>query len=68
MPASPVLWEWVFAKHGPARVRGKARFTSYERLPATAENRKLLKMGPHPGAKVLDQRGREVSSGGSGGR
>ena len=64
----PVLWEWVFANHGPARVRATARFTTYERLPATADNRKLLKMGPHPGAKVLDHRGREVASGGSGGR
>jgi hypothetical protein len=56
----PVLWEWVFAKDGPARVRAKARFTTYERLPATAENRKLLKMDPHPGATVLDRYGKPI--------
>jgi hypothetical protein len=64
----PVLLEWVFARHGAARVRFTSRFTTYERLPATAENRKLLKMSPHPGAKVLDYRGREEASGGRGGR
>ena len=56
----PVLWEWIFAKDGPARVRAKARFTTYERLPATAENRKLLKMDPHPGATVLDRHGKRI--------
>jgi hypothetical protein len=56
----PVLTEWVFARHGPARVRFTTRFTTYERLPATAENRKLLKMEPHPGATVLDRYGKPI--------
>jgi hypothetical protein len=65
----PVLWEWVFAQHGPARVRATARFTSYERLPATAESRKLLKMEPHPGARPdRDRDGHPDASGGSRGR
>jgi hypothetical protein len=56
----PVLWQWVFAKNGPARVRGQARFTTYERLPATPQNRKLLEMDPHPGATVLDHDGKRI--------
>jgi hypothetical protein len=65
----PVLLEWVFAQHGPARVRFTARFTTYERLPATAENHKLLKMDPHPGARPDRNRdGHPDASGGSRGR
>ena len=56
----PVLSKWVFARHGPARVRFTTRFTTYERLPATAENRKLLQMDPHPGATVLDHDGKRI--------
>jgi hypothetical protein len=56
----PVRWQWVFARHGPGRVRAATRFTTYERLPATAENRKLLKMDRHPGATVLDRYGKRI--------
>jgi hypothetical protein len=56
----PVLSKWVFARHGPARVRFTVRYTTYERLPATAENRKLLQMDPHPGATVLDHYGKRI--------
>jgi hypothetical protein len=56
----PVLVQWLFAKHGPARVRFTTHLTTYERLPATAENRKLLRMGPHPGATVLDHYGKRI--------
>ena len=65
----PVLLEWVFAQHGPARVRFTTHFTTYERLPATADNRELLKMDPHPGARPDRNRdGKPDASGGSGGR
>jgi hypothetical protein len=56
----PVLLKWVFARHDPARVRFTSRFTTYERLPATAQNRRLLKMDPHPGATVLDHYGKRI--------
>lgn len=65
----PVFLRWVSAQHGSARARFEARFSTYERLPDTAENRKLLRMDPHPGARPDRNRdGIADSSGGSGGR
>lgn len=56
----PVVWKWVFAQRGPARVRSMVRFTTYERLAATPENGKLLKMDSHPGAQRLDRHGKPI--------
>jgi hypothetical protein len=44
-----------FKRNGPfvRTVRGVTRYVTYERLPATARNRELLRMSHHPGAKVV---------------
>jgi hypothetical protein len=48
----PVFSRWVSLAKGE-RVLAETRYLTYERLPFDVEHRKLLKMDPHPGAKVI---------------
>ena len=53
----PVFMRWVgLGKR--ERVLSETRYLTYERLPFDAEHRELLKMDPHPGAKVIPLPGR----------
>ena len=48
----PVFMRWVrLGKR--ERVLAETRYLTYERLPFDAEHRKLLKLEPHPGARVI---------------
>jgi hypothetical protein len=51
----PVYFRWV-SGGGNGKIVADSRFLTYERLPFDAHGRKLLEMGPHPGAKVRDYR------------
>jgi hypothetical protein len=65
----PVFLRWVYTVHGSTRAGFESRFSTYERLPVTAESRALLRMDPHPGARPDRNRdGVADSSGGRGGR
>jgi hypothetical protein len=48
----PVFMRWVGLSKGE-RVLAETRYLTYERLPFDAEHRELLRMDPHPGAKVI---------------
>jgi hypothetical protein len=47
----PVFMRWVGLSAG--QVLAETRYLTYERLPFDAEHRELLRMDPHPGAKVI---------------
>jgi hypothetical protein len=47
----PVFMRWVGLSAG--QVLAETRYLTYERLPFDAEHRGLLRMDPHPGAKVI---------------
>ena len=48
----PVFVRWV-SQGRDHRIVSETRYLTYERLPFDPEHRKLLKMDPHPGAKVF---------------
>ena len=53
----PVYFRWVRGG-GNSKVVADSRFLTYERIRFDARGRQLLKMDPHPGAKVIPLPGR----------